>query len=171
MEQQALLFATRKHEGKVRKFNGEPYITHPIRVRDLVKEFSQDETLLCAALLHDTVEDTDTTNNELRNIFGWKIADMVYDLTNQKDLVAEFGKTEYIAQKMNHIPLESLLVKLADRLDNVSDLSSIDEDRKKWSAGYAKQTDYILECLNVERLNENHRELVRRIREKIGPFI
>lgn len=169
MEERALVFAGKKHEGQKRKFSGEDYINHPIRVRDIVKEFCQDEVVLCAALLHDTREDTNTTGKELRDAFGWKVADMVYDLTNKEDLIALVGKTEYLCKMVSIMCTDSLLVKLADRLDNVCDLA---QGNKEWSVAYAKQTQQIIErSMENPNLNENHRTLISRIKLAIELFI
>lgn len=80
---QAILdFATAAHEEQVRKYTGEPYISHPIEVMRIVKCVAHDEAMLAAALLHDTVEDTDVTIEDIRQQFGDDIADLVDDLTD-----------------------------------------------------------------------------------------
>ena len=86
LQEQAEEFARERHAPQKRKFSGEPYVNHPIRVRDLVAEFSQDEELLCAALLHDTLEDTETSMDELRERFGCRVAELVSQLTSDKNL-------------------------------------------------------------------------------------
>lgn len=152
MEQRAELYAKEKHGLQKRKISGEPYVNHPIRVRDIVKEFTQDEIVLCAALLHDVLEDTDTTYDDIMEEFGCGVANMVSCLTSDKPMCL--------------MSSECLLVKLADRLDNVGDLSD-----SEWSLGYAKQTQYILQKLDSSQLQPNHKELVKRIEEKITPFV
>lgn len=81
---QAILdFATAAHEEQVRKYTGEPYIAHPIEVMRIVRTVEPyDEAMLAAALLHDTVEDTDVTIEDIRQQFGDDIADLVDDLTD-----------------------------------------------------------------------------------------
>ena len=82
---QALEFAKEKHKGQVRKVSGDEYITHPLKVSYLLASYKKSKnmnTLLCAALLHDTLEDTDTTFAELSDIFGEFVSTLVFELSN-----------------------------------------------------------------------------------------
>ena len=164
--EKALLFATEKHKLQKRKFNGEPYVNHCIRVSNLVKAYSNNNILIISALLHDTIEDTDTTYDELQNEFGKQVADIVLSLTNDENELATLGKTEYLAQKINKLTCDELLIKLADRLDNLADLSDND-----WSKQYAKQTKYVFfEKLDKSYINQTHLLFLDKIREKISNF-
>lgn len=163
-----LLFATEKHKTQIRKFNAEPYINHPIRVSKIVNEFTLDKLVIATALLHDTIEDTDTNREEIETNFGKEVADMVYDLTNDPVELKRLGKSEYLLQKLNQLSSLTLLVKLADRLDNVSDLSMNNES---WSRQYASQTNYILTCLDNEFIRDDHRVIIDRIKIKIASFL
>ena len=69
-------FAKEKHGEQLRK-SGEPYIIHPVQVAYTLAELELDDSTVCAALLHDVVEDTDVTNQDLINEFGTEIAEMV----------------------------------------------------------------------------------------------
>ena len=73
-------FANNAHEGQVRKYGGEPYIDHPIRVAMLLIEFIPNisEEMVAAALLHDVLEDTDTTLDDLIVEFGYAVAHLVF---------------------------------------------------------------------------------------------
>src|SRR5207244_8078763 len=85
----ALAFAADKHRKQRRKdAEASPYINHPIALADVLKNEGgvDDPIVLCAALLHDTVEDTDTTPEELRAAFGPEIADVVLEVTDDKRL-------------------------------------------------------------------------------------
>ncbi|HRQ66647.1 MAG TPA: HD domain-containing protein, partial [Xanthomonadaceae bacterium] len=79
---EALEFATAAHAGQVRKYLGVPYITHPIAVARMVLRFGGDNGMVAAALLHDTIEDCDVTEGELRGKFGADITQLVVDLTD-----------------------------------------------------------------------------------------
>ena len=164
MYQKALLFATEKHDGQIRKFNGEPYVNHPIRVANTVNEFTLDEDIIAAALLHDVIEDTNATETEIREKFGDNVANMVLALTSDKEKIKQVGKTKYLLDKMNELSDDELLIKLADRLDNVSDLS---KDNEKWSIQYTLQTDMIITMLNNPNIKDYHITLMNRIRSKI----
>jgi guanosine-3',5'-bis(diphosphate) 3'-pyrophosphohydrolase len=121
----ALAFAAHKHRDQRRKdAEASPYINHPIALADvLVNEGGvTDFEVLCAALLHDTVEDTATTHEELVDAFGSRIARIVAEVTDDKTL----PKAERKRLQIEHAPRISRaaqLVKLADKLVNLRDVS------------------------------------------------
>ena len=166
--EKALNFAKLKHSSQKRKFTGEPYIVHPIRVAEITKRYGGTESQIIAAILHDTIEDTETTEDEIRREFGDEIAGLVVSLTNDEDEKNRLGKAEYLTKKISGMSSNSLLVKFADRLDNVNDLSSNNPD---WSKTYARQTDYILSHLDNPNLNETHLEIIKKIKEIIRLFL
>ncbi|MFO0673778.1 MAG: HD domain-containing protein [Polyangiaceae bacterium] len=122
----ALAFAAEKHRDQRRKDEGaSPYINHPIALADvLVNEGGVTETtVICAALLHDTVEDTDATPEELEAAFGPEIRGIVMEVTDDKSL----EKAERKRLQIEHaatISREAKLVKLADKICNVRDIIS-----------------------------------------------
>src|SRR3954466_7229451 len=121
----ALAFAAHKHRDQRRKdAEASPYINHPIALADvLVNEGGvTDFEVLCAALLHDTVEDTDTTHEELVDAFGSRIARIVAEVTDDQDLPKEERKRLQI-EHAPHISREAKLVKLADKLCNLRDVA------------------------------------------------
>jgi len=84
--EKALNFATEAHKGQARKYTGEPYITHPIAVAQLVEEVGGSYMAIAAALLHDTVEDTSVTNEDIQRNFGCYVAVWVENLTDVSKL-------------------------------------------------------------------------------------
>ncbi len=80
--QQAIEFATKAHQGQERKYTKEPYIIHPIAVMEILQQLNFHEDILCAAVLHDVVEDTPVTIQEIEEAFGPIITRMVADLTD-----------------------------------------------------------------------------------------
>ena len=80
----ALLFATKAHAGKYRKGTDRPYIIHPIEVMSIVMHFTDDEDVLTAAVLHDTVEDTAVTIQRVEKEFGSRVAELVASVTEDK---------------------------------------------------------------------------------------
>jgi guanosine-3',5'-bis(diphosphate) 3'-pyrophosphohydrolase len=121
----ALAFAAHKHREQRRKdAAASPYINHPIALADaLVNEGGiTDVEVLCAALLHDTVEDTATTHEELVDAFGSRIARIVAEVTDDKRLPKAERKRLQI-EHAPHISREAKLVKLADKLCNVRDVA------------------------------------------------
>jgi guanosine-3',5'-bis(diphosphate) 3'-pyrophosphohydrolase len=121
----ALAFAAHKHRDQRRKDpQASPYINHPIALADvLVNEAGVTDTeVLCAALLHDTVEDTDTTHEELTDAFGSRIARIVAEVTDDTSL----PKAERKRRQVEHAPMlsrEAKLVKLADKIANLRDVA------------------------------------------------
>ena len=143
--ERAFNFASMAHQG-VRRRSGEPYIMHPIAVATIVaKEIGLGSTSICSALLHDVVEDTDYTVEDIENLFGKKIAQIVDGLTKISGGV--FGK-EASAQAENFRKLlltmsediRVVLIKIADRLHNMRTLSSMPPAKQFKIAG---ETQYI----------------------------
>lgn len=162
-------FAKEKHSNQKRKFSNEPYFNHVKNVSEIVKKYKKShriDDLIAAALLHDILEDTNTSEYDLKNIFGDLIASLVRELTSNNEKIEKKGKKEYLAEKMSNPKKMSnwaLVIKLADRLDNISDKSS-DEFAKK----YSKETKYILNYLEKNRkLTKTQRKLLNSIRGKL----
>ena len=166
LAQKAEIFATSKHSGQKRKFDGSDYVTHPIRVAEIVKNFKTSkniDSLVAAALLHDTLEDTQTDESELYSHFGTLVTSLVRELTSDKTVD---DKSRYLANKMISMSSYGLVIKLADRLDNVSDFAIASE---KFVTNYTTQTNYILNELEASRkLSITHKRLIAAIRNKMA---
>ena len=136
----ALAFAAHKHRDQRRKdADASPYINHPIALADvLVNEAGvTDAEVLCAALLHDTVEDTATTHEELVDAFGSRIARIVAEVTDDKRLPKAERKRLQV-EHAPHISREAKLVKLADKLVNLRDVA----DRPPSGWDLARRQEY-----------------------------
>jgi guanosine-3',5'-bis(diphosphate) 3'-pyrophosphohydrolase len=136
----ALAFAAHKHRDQRRKDpEASPYINHPIALADvLVNEGGvTDVEVLCAALLHDTVEDTATTSEELAGAFGERVARIVAEVTDDKTL----SKSERKRLQVEHagrLSQEAKLVKLADKICNLRDVA----ERAPASWDLARRREY-----------------------------
>jgi len=120
----AAAFAADKHRNQTREdAEASPYINHPIAVADVLANEGgiTDPTILCAALLHDTIEDTETTPEELEGLFGPKITAVVVEVTDDKALEKQVRK-EMQVEHAPHISREAQLVKLADKICNLRDI-------------------------------------------------
>ena len=104
-----------------RKGSGEPYFVHPKGVALIVMKNGGNNDQIKSALLHDTLEDTHTSDEELRVCFGEHVWSLVRELTNQRYKIEEMGKEAYMADKLMKLSNEALLIKLADLLYNISD--------------------------------------------------
>lgn len=164
----ALNFATQAHAGQERAGGG-PYISHPIRVAQHVEQWKKShnlDALISAAYLHDTLEDTDTTHEALQDLFGGLVASLVKELTSDKTQVQQMGKKNYLAQKMAAMSSYALVIKLADRLDNVRDITTA--RTPQWRAKYAAETNHILDYIEKNRvLTGTHQKLIGLIRDKL----
>ena len=142
----AFLYAKRLHEGQLRQ-SGEPYISHPVAVAAIVAELGLDTDSICAALLHDTVEDcSDKTNlDTIKNMFGADVAMLVDGLTKiiQVQIAdkeeAHIENIRKMLLAMNK-DIRVIFIKLCDRLHNMRTLSAKKEDRQR---AIALETMYI----------------------------
>lgn len=146
----ALAFAAHKHRDQRRKdVNASPYINHPIALANVLCNEGgiTDASVLCAALLHDTVEDTETMPDELIEQFGKTICDIVMEVTDDKSLPKAERKFLQIEHAV-HASHQAKLVKLADKICNLKDIAECppadwDLERKqqyfKWSKEVVNQ--------------------------------
>ena len=124
--------AERYHSGQLRK-SGDAYITHPLAVATILAELGMNEPTLCAALLHDTVEDTSYTVQELTAEFGAEIAAMVDGVTKlDKIAYGESAKAETIRKMVLAMSkdIRVLVIKLADRLHNMRTIGYLRQDKQ-----------------------------------------
>ena len=154
----ALQFAIHRHAGQSRRGTGLPYITHPIGVSYLVAQFKQSkhlQELVAAAILHDVLEDTDTTYAEIEETFTPLVASLVLELTSDPVEIRKVGKSEYLKRKMLAMSSYALTIKLADRLHNLSD---------RPTAKMVRETQEILGYLIEQRaLSEPQATLIHQI--------
>lgn len=133
--QRAYLIADEMHENQVRK-SGEPYILHPLNVAYIAAEYKLDYETICAALLHDVVEDTAMSLEELSKIFGERIAILVDGVTKITNMQfsskneEERANENKILHSMCH-DIRILFIKMADRLHNMRTMSSMPEKKQK----------------------------------------
>ena len=154
----AIAMAKKAHSGQFRK-TGEPYIVHPLAVKKILEEWGMDEDTIIAGVLHDTVEDTDLTLEDIRNEFGNSVAFLVDGVT--KLSTARRGMRDidtYLpSTKDNFLRLmialgddiRVLIIKLADRLHNIRTLSALPPEKQK---KIAKETLEVFAPL-ADRLN------------------
>lgn len=123
--QKAIAFAYRAHEGQYRD-SGEkiPYIVHPAQTATILMNVTSDPEIIAAAWLHDTVEDTDTTYEQLVAEFGQRVANLVMEVTKEKNT----DNSGYFPRLHTQ---EGIMIKFADRLSNISDMSSWSTKRQQ----------------------------------------
>lgn len=122
----ALLFAAAKHRDQRRKdIEASPYINHPIALAAILSDEAgvTDIGVICAALLHDTIEDTETTFDEIVRHFGPEIADIVMEVTDDKNLEKDKRKQHQVDHAAT-MSVKAKLVKLADKIANLRDIAA-----------------------------------------------
>lgn len=122
---EAISFAAKKHKTQKRKgADSEPYINHPLEVLNLLVNVAEieDYDILIAAVLHDTVEDTETKREEIAALFGEKVASMVMELTDDKSLPKAERKKLQI-EHAPHISTGAKQIKLCDKISNIRDVT------------------------------------------------
>lgn len=127
MEEKALEFATEAHGQQLRKYIEEPYIEHPKRVARLVKTVPHTSEMVCAAYLHDVVEDTPVSIQDIERKFGRKVAALVHELTDEfvKENYPHLNRRkrkEREVERQARISTEAKTIKLADVIDNTRDI-------------------------------------------------
>ena len=121
----ALSFSAQKHRRQRRKDpEGSPYINHPIEVARILAEVGQvvDPQILIAAVLHDTLEDTETTPSELEELFGPEVRRLVEEVTDDKTLEKSIRK-ELQVKKVAGLTPKAKMIRIADKICNVRDVS------------------------------------------------
>ncbi len=134
----AYAFAKKVHTGQTRK-SGDPYLTHPVEVAAILTDFKLDVPVIAAALLHDVIEDTDTTEEQIRKEFGEEILTLVQGVTKLSRLEQELRpgeSTEQIDNMANMIlamarDIRVILVKMADRLHNMRTIQYLRPDKQR----------------------------------------
>lgn len=142
----ALHFAADKHRDQRRKdVHAAPYINHPIQVAQILAETGGvvDTEILAAAILHDTVEDTETSLSELEQFFGERIARIVGEVTDDKTL-SKTERQHLQIEHARHLSKEGALVKIADKISNVQDVANHppegwDDNRRREYLNWARQ--------------------------------
>jgi len=142
----AISFAVQAHMGQDRKYSKVPYIAHPLSVMQIVRTVTDDETMLIAAVLHDVVEDTPITSDEIFTKFGRRVGELVDDLTDVSQ--PEDGNREYRKNKdREHTAAahpDAKTVKLADLIHNAESIIAADAN---FAVTFMREKEALLEVL------------------------
>jgi (p)ppGpp synthase/HD superfamily hydrolase len=172
----AQLFAIRCHGeiGQLRKYTGEPYVVHPATVAEIVRSVPHTEEMLCAAWLHDVVEDTPTTIDQIRDLFGEEVAKMVWQLTKpaRSELTRAQRNVAYRASLAEASPAVQT-IKLADIIDNTRDIRAMTHASPAFARQYLdekRQDIKVLTCGDPELItwaehltHERHVSIMRSV--------
>lgn len=149
MIDKALKFSTAAHAAvnQKRKYTGEDYIVHPIAVSNLVKENGGTDEMIAAALLHDTVEDTNVTREQIAEEFGWKVFKLVVELTDvtKPEDGNRATRKAIEAKRLGMASKEAQTIKLADLIDNTKTIFKHDP---KFAKVYIQEKIALLEAMD-----------------------
>lgn len=166
MIQSALAMASLYHRNQKRKYTGEPYIEHPKLVAKIITDYMEAcddiplfafdpmdySVIQSAALLHDTIEDTNATYEEIQKVFGKSVCDLVYFLTDDltpKDGNRKLRKEKYL-EKLLDSPYEAKCLKIADVLANVRNLAEvIPAEDKGFAIKYVGEKQQMVEAFKT----------------------
>lgn len=142
---QAARFAALAHTGQKRKYSNLPYIIHPARVAGRVAILlGCTEEMVCAAYLHDVLEDTERTSEDIERHFGKVVADLVLELTSRSKQISSEGNRE-ARKKIDHdylatVSVEAKKIKMLDRIDNLREMDTSSGFAEK----YATESEHLL---------------------------
>jgi guanosine-3',5'-bis(diphosphate) 3'-pyrophosphohydrolase len=167
----AYVYAMKAH-GEQKRASGDPYFSHPLEVAAILTDLKLDDATIAAALLHDTIEDTPTTRDEIEQMFGHDIATLVDGLTKLKklDLVTKEAKQAENLRKLLLAIADDvrvLLVKLADRLHNMRTLDHVKPDGRQRTA--EETLDIYAPLAGRMGMHEMREELENRAFRQLNP--
>jgi len=161
MVRKAIDFATEKHQGQYRKNSKkEDYIVHPLEVMHLLKDYGvSNENIWMAAVLHDTIEDTSATYEEIKECFGKSVADIVLEVSDDKSL-PKLTRKKLQVSKISQKSFGARMIKIGDKLSNTAEL--LIDPPTGWSSiqiiGYISWSEKI--CENAMSLGDTPRPLI-----------
>ena len=166
----AINFAFKAHNGQTRKGSSEAYIMHPLRVMSSLIELGiTDTNILCASVLHDTLEDCDVSVDDLKVNFGERICSIVKNLTDDKTLPRNERKSK-TRDKITHASSNVKLIKAADRFDNLNgEFPSFWTTEKKLQ--YLKESKLLIEALSKNLYDDIYSAFVRQFIDVIASKI
>ncbi len=124
LEVKKAIYYARKYHGSQMRRSGEPYYSHPIEVAYMVSDYLFRTDILVTAILHDTLEDTELTKDQITQKFGWKVTNQVMDLTRIKEDGIKISAAETVEILYKEKKHDVLLIKLFDRLHNMQTIGA-----------------------------------------------
>lgn len=168
----AIDFAIEKHQGQLRKDNKTPYISHVLTVGLLLSSITKDPDIVIAGILHDTLEDTNTTEKEIEKLFGKKVLKMVLDCSNLNKTLPWEKRKELTLDKIKKMGKNSTLVKIADNLHNNHELvQNFKKDGIKYfdnfSTNRKEKMEYENQRLEIFKRYHKKNPLIKYIEKRI----
>jgi len=160
---QAVIMAFEAHKGQFRKESNLPFVIHPLRVSECIlanwSSHPNLEVMRVAAVLHDTIEDTNITNEDIEKKFGLVIANIVQEVTAKEYPSSEEKQKKYL-EKLINASDEAKIIKISDISDNIMDI----KNKKGWLS-FFKKSKKILS--NIKLRNEKYSVLFEKLKEDL----
>lgn len=162
----AILFATKAHDGQRRKTDNVNMIFHPFTVGMILQRENMDEDTVIAGILHDVVEDTKYTIEDIENIFGKSVKDKISEVTENKALEWKERKKKAI-EKVRNASFEGKMIESADKINNLESLYDLLKEKgediwKKFNKPYPDQKWYYTEMYKAVIENVEYNNLFKR---------
>ena len=168
----AILFATKAHDGQRRKTDNVAMIFHPFTVGMLLQRTGMSEDTVIAGILHDVVEDTKYTIEDIENIFGKNVRNIVEEVTENKALEWKERKKEAI-EKIRNASFEGKMVECADKINNLETLYDLIEEKreevwKSFNEPYTEQKWYYTEMYKAVIENVEYNDFFKRYKNVLN---
>ena len=165
----AILFATKAHDGQRRKTDNVDMIFHPFTVGMLLQRVGADDDTVIAGILHDVVEDTKYTLDDIENIFGKNVRNIVDEVTEDKSLEFKKRKEEAI-EKVRNASLQGKMVECADKINNLESLYDLLQEKgaevwKNFNKPYSEQKWYYTEMYQAVVDNAENNQFFERYKK------
>ena len=181
-------FSIQVHRGQIRKPSGQKYITHPIMVAKILRDYGNNyvsilkrsikgryllrnkKRIFQAALLHDTKESNPESFKELSRRFDKKTVSIVQELSNDKVVMNQVSTAVYLTNKINNMSSEALLIKLVDRLCYVLEMKSAKKAKPEWLNPAVEETRHIIKGIKkrVSQETQLHKALYSLIKKEVS---
>lgn len=146
-------YCKEKHKN-VERQNKKPHYEHSFRVGNMVSTLVKDDDVIIASYLHDIFDSGSGTEKEVLNLFNEKVVEIIKELTNDREMIKIKGKFTYMVDKINTISNDSLLIKLCDRYDNLTDSGH--------KPSYVIETNKLIELID-RPLTKSHKKIINLI--------
>jgi (p)ppGpp synthase/HD superfamily hydrolase len=156
LPQAALDFARARHEGQQRDADDQPFVLHPLEVATLLRDSGAEDHVVAAGALHDVIEDTEVEQEELRERFGSKVADLVGDLTDDPSIEGKDDRRAALRRQVAEAGPEAATVFAADKVSKSRELRLKAERGALTDADRAKIDHYERSCEMLEKAIPGH---------------
>lgn len=143
----AFSFCTKAHTGQYRRYSNQPYWVHPLEVANLVWQHTNDKTLTVAALLHDVIEDTTVSEDDICEHFGNTVAKLVAELSTDSSLKGTIPRSERKARAMQQVLAASPEAQIIKRADIISNCRGVSRQSPTFAAYYLPEKQRLLNQL------------------------